>query len=243
MIISSQQNPIFKKIRSLTTSKGIREHGQCLLSGSKVTEEFLHSKAKNNCYWILRSDQRHPPGDKSQSLTLARELFETIDVMGTHHPILCVEVPQISPLTSLNQKRPAFFSSLGDPTNLGAAIRSCLAFGVQQIVLTKEACNPFLPKALRSSSGYSLQMEFFQGPPIREIQDENIYALDMGGEPLTKTKLASNLSFLIGEEGQGLPKNFPGKRVSIKMEKPVESLNAAVATSLFLFHWKTQQEK
>ena len=101
---------------------------------------------------------------------------------------------------------------------------------------------PFLPKALRTSSGYVFDIQFFRGPALRDLKDPDIIALNMSGQSLTKTPLDKNLHFLIGEEGQGVPSTFTGKQVSIPTNPNVESLNAAVATSLLLYEWKRQQE-
>ena len=242
MIISSQQNPVYKKLRTLLTAKGIKEHNQCLMAGARITKEYISKNPQADFYWVMRSDQNLPPGQFKNTVTLARELFETLDESGSHHPLLCVPTPSFADFADLSTSESAVYCSVGDPANMGAILRSAIAFGIHQVVLTKEACHPFLPKSIRSSSGYALGLKYFQGPAARELASQELVALDMDGDTLWQSHLSENLHVLVGEEGQGVPTNFSGQRISIPMENEVESLNAGVAASLILGEWKRQQQ-
>jgi TrmH family RNA methyltransferase len=129
------------------------------------------------------------------------------------------------------------FVALSDPTNLGALIRTCAAFDWQQIVLLKEAAHPFLPKAIRAASGTCFASRFFEGPSIKDLSDPEILALDMEGRNLKKSDIPKNLKLLVGEEGQGVPSTFPGRKVQIPISNRVESLNATIAASFLVYEW------
>ncbi|MEM7646121.1 MAG: RNA methyltransferase, partial [Pseudomonadota bacterium] len=123
------------------------------------------------------------------------------------------------------------------PTNLGALVRTCAAFDWPQVVLLKEAAHPYLPKAIRAASGTCLATSFFKGPSILDLTDPEILALDMNGTPLTSQHVKKDLKLLVGEEGLGIPQNFPGQKVQIPISNKVESLNATIATSLLIYEW------
>ena len=122
---------------------------------------------------------------------------------------------------------------LGDPSNLGALIRSAEAFGVSKVVLLEEAAHPFHPKAMRAASGATLRIPLYRGPALKDLKVEMI-ALDLQGENIYEFQWPADFRFLVGEEGPGLAAAEVPRRVSIPMQKNAESLNAVVAASVAL---------
>jgi TrmH family RNA methyltransferase len=164
--VESPNNEHFKRWKTLSTPKGIRKEGEFILMGNKLVAEFMRDPGDwviraelvtdqldpylEKAYGDLRRDQ--PRGPKTYSL--APGLFNEIDVLGTHANLLVLEAPQIPAMDlSTKPKGLELVCPLGAPTNLGAVIRSALAFGVSRVILTEEACNPFHPKAVKSSAG------------------------------------------------------------------------------------------
>ena len=236
MEINSKQNDIFKKLLSLTKSKGLKEHQQCLVSGEKITLE-ISRLAKIPSFWVHTHHQALPPGPWSKTITLSQDLFNELDICGTHKPLLCVNFQTIKNYDKLDEDKTAILCALSDPTNLGALIRTCAAFGIEQIVLLKECVHPFLPKAIRAASGSSLSIRLFSGPSIQDVKNPDVFALDMNGVPLSSIKLTRNMKIMVGEEGQGVPSSFPGTRIHLPISSKVESLNATIATSLLVYEW------
>lgn len=236
--IESASNPIYKKLLSLTKNKGVQEHGQCLVSGEKLIKELTQGKPSGAYYIYTDKDHElfstHP---LEQLLLLPKNLFEELNVVGTPGPLLCREVPAI---LEWNPKGPLpeheLLVALGDPNNLGALLRSARAFGVQNIVLLKEACHPFHPRAVKASAGAVFQLNFFKGPSISALEKmENLIALDAAGESLNDYIFDGKYRILLGEEGQGLPSKLDAELISIPIVKSVESLNATVAASVLLY--------
>lgn len=234
--IDSDQNKIYRMLLSLTKSKGIKKESRSLVSGDKITGE-ISKLAKINSFWIKTEKMSLPHGQWTQTIVLSEPLFNKIDVCGTHSPILCAAVPELKDSKQLEQKSATLYVGLSDPTNLGALVRTCAAFEWKQIVLLKESANPFLPKAIRASSGTCFATHFFAGPSIKDLTDPEIIALDMHGKVLGKGDIKADLKILVGEEGQGIPDTFPGKRLQIPISNKVESLNATIATSLLIYDW------
>ena len=73
----------------------------------------------------------------SKTVTLSQELFDLLDVCGTHKPLLCVDTPATKQISEKDDKSATLYVALSDPTNLGALIRTCAAFNWDQIVLLK----------------------------------------------------------------------------------------------------------
>jgi len=130
-----------------------------------------------------------------------------------------------------------------DPVNTGAVIRSAVAFGITRIVLLAESANPYHPRSIRASGGTVFDAEFFRGPSIHEIHETGdtvpVITLDSEGTPLKETVFPEKFLLLPGVEGPGLPAGLKAQAVSIPISEKVESLNAAVASSIVMHAWRS----
>jgi TrmH family RNA methyltransferase len=138
-----------------------------------------------------------------------------------------------------------------DPGNLGAIVRVAEASGATGVIAAGGSANAFGWKALRGSMGSALRL------PIASVVAADdaialatrhgcrvIAAVPRNGRPLFDVDLAGPLAVLIGGEGQGLPASLvdaADERVTIPMQPPVESLNAAVTSALILYEARRQR--
>ncbi len=204
-----------------------------LLSGERLIREFLKKPHLKIIHELLA------PGAASltnaPSLEFSGELFNQIDVLGTHFNILVLEQPLVSilDLAGYAPQGIEVVIPVGDPGNLGALLRSCEAFGIRRVILTQEAAHPFLPKAVKASAGSALRLEIRRGPALAAFP-EGCIALDSNGTSLYNYTWPSHGLLVVGEEGAGLPATF-GQRIRIPTQG-VESLNAVVAASIALAH-------
>ncbi|MCB0413810.1 MAG: RNA methyltransferase [Bdellovibrionales bacterium] len=234
--ITSSKNDIFKKLQSLLQSKGIKKHHEFLLSGEKIVCENTHLDATV----IYHSKMDIPPAfSKNKSLCLSKELFKQLDENNTHFPLLLCSYAQFTPWRPQESSQDSYiFLPLGDPKNLGSAVRSCIAFGFKNIVLLKESSHPFHPKAIKSSSGAVLKACFFEGPGIHELVSEKkspFLSLDTNGQSIRDFQWPAKFNLIVGEEGPGVPEKLKTISIQIPISSDVESLNAAHALSIGLF--------
>lgn len=246
LVISSATNAQFKIWKSLTTSKGIKEHRQFFLMGEKLVQEFLKEGAPHFRADYLIFDSEINVAAPIKKTILSKELFKELDVLGTKSPLLILSFEDF-PQKNL-EVPPAgleLICPLGDPRNLGALVRSAKAFSVNEIILTKESTHPYLPHAVKASAGSVLQTRFSKTALATSeipLTGEN-YALALFGENISKTKWPANLRLWVGEEGPGLHLEHDQKRIMKFVNIPtqdVESLNAMVSTSIALWEWKKQ---
>ena len=236
MMIESPQNERFKRLVSLTASKGLKEEGLFLLSGEKLIREFLAAPSLSLICEILAPGHT-PVTELAEQLWLAPALFDQLDVLGTHFNLLVLKQPPLPILTAteLASYTPAGIElvvPIGDPGNLGALIRSCEAFAVPRVILSREAAHPFLPKAVKASAGSVLRVPLARGPALAEFPAGGI-ALDLEGTPIDSFVWPDKALLLIGEEGPGLTAAPPATRIRIPTSG-VESLNVVVAASIAL---------
>ncbi|MGQ9484552.1 MAG: 16S rRNA (guanine(527)-N(7))-methyltransferase RsmG [Desulfosoma sp.] len=242
--IASFDNVDFKMLQRALTPKGIRKEGLCLVSGAKVIRDVLKFQPNLVRAWISVAGGPAPPSACREHVTwleLERPLFEALDIFGTGHPLLHVQVPAIPSWT------PADGLSLGctlfvpfqDPENVGAVVRTAAAFGVTAVVLLKESAHPFHPKAVRASAGAVFRLRMFFGPSASDLPTTlPMIALSQDGRPLNQVNFPESFGLLAGLEGPGLPEPWRRRAVAIPMAPSMESLNAATATAVALYEWR-----
>ena len=243
-VIESENNAIFKDLKKLLGGRGVKKQGRTLVCGTRLVDEVL-KKAPERCQaWISSGNRQLPPSDASGDLEwiqLATGLFQTLDTFGTNHPIVLFDIPAPAPWHP-EAGLPAGCSLLvpfQDPENVGAVIRSAVAFDVDRIILLAESANPFHPKAVRASAGTVFSARLFQGPSLSGLPlDIPVIALAASGQPLAQTRFPQSFCLLTGMEGPGLPSRWRADTVAIPMAPGVESLNAAVATAIALYEWR-----
>ncbi len=242
--IESDQNAVFKQFKKLLTGRGIKKYQMALISGAKQTAEAIRDVPLTCRAWISSDKQPPPPQhapDHIKWYQLSTPLFKTIDVENTQTPLLLVEIPKFhswDPRQGLPHGANALIP-FQDPENVGAVIRSAVAFGIKNIILLAESAHPFHPKALRASAGAVLKAVFYQGPPLKDIPETlPIVALSTEGQDISSIEFPATFGFLPGMEGAGLPDHFRRKSFSIPIQKDVESLNAAAATAIAFFIWR-----
>lgn len=138
-----------------------------------------------------------------------------------------------------------------NPANIGALMRSAAAFGYDGVLLCSECADPFSGKALRASMGSVAKINVMYYSDIMQakeaLQKKNIALIAaclQNSKPLQEVKkIDTGIAICIGNEGNGLTESAlecADIRVHIPMEQGVESLNAAVAGGVLLWHFSKQ---
>lgn len=246
--ISSKDNTTYKMLKDILDSRGISKHGKALLAGRRIIEEALKNHGEKCLALITKK------GSSLDDLALLeipsalmhyeleKNLFNEIDVWNATDYLLLVEVeefPRWDP--EMSSEGCTLFVPFQDPSNVGAVIRSAAAFGVSAIVFLEEAAHPFHPKSTRAASGNLFSIPMFNGPSIKSLDTGNLplFVLDMEGEDIRNVKPPKRFGLLCGMEGLGIPDNIKSSSgityIRIPISESVESLNAAVATSIALY--------
>jgi len=140
--------------------------------------------------------------------------------------------------------------SITDPGNLGALLRSALAFGFETVLLGNKTCDPFNRKALRSSMGAALVLNLYMAEPdsIKGFLDcdYRVLAAEMKEDALVSVAQIpgySHLALVLGNEYEGIPadwRKYCSDSMMIKVSSAVDSLNVAVAGSILMWELSKQ---
>ncbi len=245
--ITSRKNPFFIHLKHILRGKGVKRFQRTVVFGRKLVGEFVEKyperietivcsfKHENKIIYLNRY--------KFSTCFFKQDLFNELDIFNTNYPFIVTQVPDLEDFDFEMDLLPGctLLVPFQDPENVGAVIRSGVAFGVSLIVILKEAANPFHPKSVRSSSGAVFAARMSRGPSIKEIYPHNfLISLDMNGRDIRKFHFPEKFLLLPGLEGPGVPAHLKRKALKIPFLGEMQSLNAAIATSIALYEWFKQ---
>jgi len=262
--IVSPANPFFRMLSKLEDARQIKKEGKYLFYGIKGVEELLQ-KDNLSIESVIVSpshlERYQTIFRKGERITVLEErLFREIDRMGTNSPVLLLSYNDESDLPAwdgrLSDQGVDLFLPFQDPGNVGTVIRTAHAFGINRVILLKEAALPYQPRAQRAAGSALLQIPLLQGPSLRELCEEDrflgvrerLYLLEKSGTPIStgypiSEKIENGIGVIAGLEGQG----FSGvtdtsgfQKISIPIIDESESLNGAVAVGIVLFSLKNR---
>lgn len=245
-----------KKVKELITwnqkSRARREADVFLAEGTKM---FLEAPTKGirEIYVSESFFATEEVREKMETIgyeTVSDDTFRKISDTMTPQGILCVmERMHYGLADLLKTKNPVIMvlEELQDPGNLGTILRTGEGAGVSGVVLSKGCVDIYNPKTIRSTMGSIYRVPFFYTDSlqetIRELKENKItvYAAHLKGTRYyDEFDYADSFgtAFLIGNEGNGLTDetaSLADEYLKIPMEGSVESLNAAVAASVFMY--------
>lgn len=242
-LIASPQNPTFKLCKKLLESTGIKKEGLFLVSGERILHDLFTSRAASMVQYLLvdeecdaRTLDRILTGKTFKIFRVASGLFRELDVANTKNVLAVCASPELKRFEDQSPKGLEVVLALSDPLNLGAAIRTCVAFAAAKIILCEECANPFLPKVVKTSAGACITAPLVRGPKLMNLKADSLtFAIDQGGMKIHQFKPGPSLRLVLGREGQGIPDSLKNlNKISIPIASSVESLNAMVALGIVL---------
>jgi RNA methyltransferase, TrmH family len=260
--ITSRQNPLVARYRAAARREG---DDVLLLDGAHLVADAIAAGIRIEQV-AMTAGAHGDPGLRELLAALSRA---AVDVAIASTPVM----DAISPVRSSSAivalaKRPAMASEavyagartlvvvavdVQDPGNVGAIVRVAEAGGASGVIAAGATADPFGWKALRGSMGSALRLPVVTGvvaaDAIAEARRRGcrvIATAPRGGRSLFEVDLAGPLAILIGGEGHGLAPALieaAVERVTIPMQTPVESLNAAVTAALLVYEARRQRDR
>ena len=135
---------------------------------------------------------------------------------------------------------------------MGTLLRSAAAFGFDGVILSEGCASVYAPKTLRASMGAAVRIPVIETgampQAIAQLREKGITCLAAAlyqSQPLSAAKAGypGGVCVVIGSEGQGLTDETIAacnSTVRIPMTDRVESLNAGIAGSILLWHFREE---
>ena len=252
--ITSHQNALIKRIRSVKTRKGRQKERAFWVEGLAPVIEAIQAG------WDVQTIVRAPDLLRSKEAVgqldsvdveetlVSAEVFERISdrdgpaglgaIVSTRDLGLGgIEVTQQSMITILVEPQ--------DPGNLGTIVRTSYCAGASAVVLLGNATDPYDQRSVRASMG-----SLFRIPIVREGRIEGLVEwAETQGLHLVGTSARATSSYrevdyplpvgiVMGNEQKGIPDDLRDRcdtLVSIPMRGSLRSLNLSAATAVVLY--------
>ena len=266
-VITGRNNPGVKWAASLKDKKGRDKEGYFIAEGEKLTFEALKSSLPVEKIFITDSKASVIiPKIKQLNLdnhykntvvqVLSDEVFSKISTENAPQGVISVikhldffRQMDIIYKEDFSQKacgRSIVLCSVRDPGNLGSAIRSAVAFGVEHIILSSDCADIYNPKTVRGAMGSLFRVHVSRVKNLHDYIDamhsngRKVYSAELSenAKRLGEFELSCYDAVIIGNEGHGVPMDISEHcdgAVYIPISSNTESLNASVAAAIFMW--------
>ncbi|MDF7799217.1 RNA methyltransferase [Pontiellaceae bacterium B1224] len=245
--ITSSTNPQIKHLRALSSSKKARQESDTfIIEGWRGIQTLLDHKSPyyNIEQLVISKDWNKPLPQTIDTLVLPAHVFEKISDVRNAQGILAVVSPIEMEHTLPTTGKFLLLDNLRDPGNLGTLIRSAVGSGFDGVLLYGDCVEPFNPKVIRSTMGTFAFSKVWNITPPELFQTlENGFDLcvttGLDGENLYDAAFSDKTILVIGSEAHGVSEELSEratKKITIPLQPECESLNAAIAGSICMFH-------
>ena len=263
-MITSLHNKEIKETAALLARKKERDRrGLFVVEGPKMFGEAPMERIERVYLAQSAAAQMYEKyGDRLSGLScgaVSGEVFVKMSDTKTPQGILCLVRQQhynIEEILRENKEKQMLFiilEDIQDPGNLGTIFRTAEAAGADGVIMSSWTADIYNPKTIRSTMGSVYRVPFFHvdqmEEAVRRLQKAGVavYAAHLGGTAAYDAcDYQKSTAFLIGNEAKGLREETAAcadARITIPMAGKVESLNAAVASSILLFEAARQRRK
>lgn len=255
-MISSISNAKIKNMVHLKKSARARKEKNCfLVEGPRMFFEVPKERLQE-VYLTQEFEERHKAQLQGYSYeTISDNVCKQLSDTATPQGVVALVEKRESSLDELlkKEKNPCFFllENLQDPGNMGTIIRTSEGAGVTGIIMNRESVDPYNPKVIRSTMGAIFRVPFVIVDDFKETlkklkkADICTYAAHLTGKTFYQYDYKKGCAFFIGNEGNGLSEQLTVRadcKIKIPMKGQVESLNAAVASTVLMYEAMRQRD-
>ena len=196
-------------------------------------------------------------------LEVNERVIEAIGEVQTSQGVVCVlPLEAFAPerIAARRQQRVRLalliLDDLADPGNMGTILRTALAADVDKVLLTQRCVDCFSPKVVRAAVGAHVALPIapdLSWETIRAYvtahcanQPRIFLAAADGQQDYYRLNFTQPFALIIGSEAHGpsqSARELASTTITIPLANGVESLNAAIATSVILYESVRQRKK
>lgn len=252
--ITSRENAKIKYACRLASSGAFRRsEGRFLAEGRKLCPELCRGAQLETLFYTENAMQKCPELDQlpGEHYLVEDHVADKLADVGTHQGVFGVFRTPVHTLDEVHTGgRYLALERVQDPGNVGTLLRSAAAFGFDGVILSEGCAGVYAPKTLRASMGAAVRIPVIEAGEMAQtvaaLQKKGITCLAAAlyqSQPLSEAQASypGGVCVVIGSEGQGLTEETIAacdRTVRIPMTDRVESLNAGIAGSILLWHFR-----
>lgn len=249
--ISSRDNEKIKLACRIASSATARdEHNLFFAEGRRLCFDLAQTAPPKMAFFTKQFLQSYPEVETlaEKNYLVNEPVADKLSGTKNSQGVYCLyEILPTSMEDLVFERGVLLCENLQNPDNMGAMIRSAAAFGYGGVVLVG-GVDIYNTKVLRASMGGVGRIPVVQHVGLEELrthmnlQNATLYAAALeNAKPLTDVTPEGAFVVAVGNEGAGLSEDLlamAGEKIYIPMKNGMESLNAAVAASVLMFHFK-----
>ena len=247
--VTSKDNNSLKEYRKLCGSRKHRlQTGKFALEGVRLICDYAKSGGAITDLILTEQGLERLGGElpnAQRTLLITDQLAQAIAQTDTPQGVFAICEGRLCKegLPRNTEKGALMLCSLQDPGNIGTIMRSAEAFGLSAVIMTADCPDAASPKVLRASMGAAARLDIYvvadAETAIKELRADGktVYAAALGSKSVAVNTVSLDGAVVaIGNEGNGLSENVADacdKRVILPISEHSESLNAAMAATVF----------
>ena len=252
--ITSRENAKIKYACAVRDSEKQRAaDGLFFAEGPKLCLELAKSCTPRAMYATAAALAKTPELAQFDPAEIAPHVAEKLSGTKSNQGVFALFETPAPPADTLDTaRRILMLEGVQDPGNVGTLLRSAAAFGFDGVLLSDGCASVWAPKTLRASMGAAVRIPVIEAgampQAVAQLRAKGITCLAAAlyqSQPLSAAQSGcpGGVCVVIGSEGQGLTDETIAactSTVRIPMTDRVESLNAGIAGSILLWHFREE---
>lgn len=245
--ITSVNNELVKQVAKLHQKKYRDETKTFLLEGFKPIEEAFKSGIEIEKVFVEKTDIQKYSFLKECLIETTHPVLKKISTTDSAPEAVAVARQRTFSIEDLkNAKKIVLLENIKDSGNLGTILRTSKAFSQDAVVLYGDTVDLYNPKCVRSAVGNLWKLPVVQVKSFEVLKEkfekfERVATLPKASDTINLKDYNAKTPYLImfGSEADGLSEeliDFSTKKITIEMDKDVESLNLSVSVGVILSH-------
>ncbi len=252
-IINSKDNEKIKLLRKLQQKKYRRQYGLFLVENLKtimdalagkyafemlyVTQEFINAHEKEFSAVIEKQKA-------SEYFVLPANLFNELSELDTPAGICAVyKIPKQQLDFTENI---IYLNAVADPGNLGAILRSAVAFDFKNIIVDEKCVDIYNAKTIQAAKNSIFELNIVEDSGRKLLAEAKSKGLKIIATSMTSRakelfgwRAKGKLCLVFGSEARGIDSELiqiSDKIIKIKISRKIESLGVSSAVAIVLYH-------
>ena len=238
--ITSKANSKIKDVVKLTKPSYQKEKGLFLAEGYHLFEMAKEEGLIDSVFTLKEVKGLDP---LIPQYIIDEEILEKISSLTTPQGIITiVKLPKEKEISS---RKILYLDDISDPGNMGTIFRTALAFGYDDIVITKGSVYPYSSKVIQASQGAIFKLNIltednYYLPRLKSLGYDVVVTYLKDAIDIETTPKFDKFVLVLGNEAHGVGEDvlsFATYKVKIDI-KNIESLNVAIAGAIAMYTLK-----
>lgn len=239
-MITSVKNEMVKQLIKLKKKKYREEAGLFLIEGEHLVEEALKKGIVKTI--ITTKEESYD----IEVIQVSEEVMKKIAFTVTPQSVMAVCKMEINKEVDYSKNRYLLLDHLQDPGNIGTILRTALALGYRDVLISKDSVDLYNDKVIRGTQGalFCLNISVVDlDIVIKELKKHGVKVYGTAlenGVSIEEIESNEKMAFVLGNEGNGMSKeilDIVDERLYIPIDS-MESLNVAIAGAIIMYKYR-----